>query len=148
MAENFNEIALSRVVKAIEANLCFSIFGENSKWPPFLGRRNFLIAEIPCGSKILTKSLYLAQLRRQKQICVFAILAKMRKFKMAATFEESKIFGNCKEYYDHIPCGSKILTKSLYLARLRTQKQICVFPFLAKIRKYKMATFLGRGNFF
>ena len=35
--ENFAEIALSRTVKEIEANLCF----ENSKWPPFLGRGNF-----------------------------------------------------------------------------------------------------------
>ena len=39
--ENFAEIALSRTVKEIEANLCFAIFGENSKWPPFLGRGNF-----------------------------------------------------------------------------------------------------------
>ena len=40
--ENFDEIALSRTVKEIEANLCFAIFGENSKWPPFLGRGEFL----------------------------------------------------------------------------------------------------------
>ena len=42
--ENFAEIALSRTVKEIEANLCFAIFWqkfENSKWPPFLGRGNF-----------------------------------------------------------------------------------------------------------
>ena len=42
--ENFDEIALSRTVKEIEANLCFAIFGkkfENSKWPPFLGRGKF-----------------------------------------------------------------------------------------------------------
>ena len=29
--ENFDEIALSRTVKEIEANLCFAIFGENLK---------------------------------------------------------------------------------------------------------------------
>ena len=29
--ENFDEIALSHTVKEIEANLCFAIFGENSK---------------------------------------------------------------------------------------------------------------------
>ena len=29
--ENFDEIALSRTVKEIEANLCFTIFGQNSK---------------------------------------------------------------------------------------------------------------------
>ena len=40
--ENFDEIALSHTVKEIEANLCFAIFGENSKWPPFLGRGKFL----------------------------------------------------------------------------------------------------------
>ena len=43
-AENFDEIALSRTVKEIEANLCFSIFlqkFENSKWPPFWGEREF-----------------------------------------------------------------------------------------------------------
>ena len=29
--ENLDEIALSRTVKEIEANLCFAIFGKNSK---------------------------------------------------------------------------------------------------------------------
>ena len=29
--ENFDEIALSRMVMEIEANLCFAIFGKNSK---------------------------------------------------------------------------------------------------------------------
>ena len=31
----------SRTVKEIQAILCFAIFGENSKWPPFLGRGKF-----------------------------------------------------------------------------------------------------------
>ena len=39
--ENFDEIALSRTVKEIEANLYFAIFGKNSKWPPFLGRGKY-----------------------------------------------------------------------------------------------------------
>ena len=39
--ETFDEIALSRTVKEIEANLCFAIFGKNSKWPPFLGRGKY-----------------------------------------------------------------------------------------------------------
>ena len=29
--ENFDEISLSRTVKEIEGNLCFAIFGKNSK---------------------------------------------------------------------------------------------------------------------
>ena len=41
VGEIFDEIALSRTVKEIEANLCFAIFGKNSKWPPFLGRGKF-----------------------------------------------------------------------------------------------------------
>ena len=39
--ENFDEIALSRTVKEIQAILCFAIFGENSKWLPFSGRGKF-----------------------------------------------------------------------------------------------------------
>ena len=71
--ENFDEIALSHTVKEIEANLCFAIFGKNSKIQNgrhFWGGEIFFeiceeyIAWIPCGSKISTKSLYLARLRR------------------------------------------------------------------------------------
>ena len=71
--ENFDEIALSRTVKEIEANLCFAILGKNSKnqnGRHFWGGENFFencneyIPYIPCGSKISTKSLYLAQLWR------------------------------------------------------------------------------------
>ena len=53
--KNFDEIALSHTVKEIEGNLCFAIFGKNSKWPPFLGRGKIFenwqeyIPQIPCG---------------------------------------------------------------------------------------------------
>ena len=55
--ENFDEIALSRTVKEIEANLCFAIFGKNSKIQNgrhFWGGENFWkIAKIryPVGGK-------------------------------------------------------------------------------------------------
>ena len=58
--ENFDEIALSRTVKEIEANLCFAIFGKNSKIQNcrhFWGGENFSkIAKIaflryPVGQK-------------------------------------------------------------------------------------------------
>ena len=58
--ENFDEIALSRMVKEIEANLCFAIVGKNSKIQNgchFWGGENFLkIAKItflryPVGQK-------------------------------------------------------------------------------------------------
>ena len=71
--ENFDEIALSRTVKEIEANSCFAIMGKNSKIQNgrhFWGGENVLkiaksrILKIPYGTKISTKSLYLAGLRR------------------------------------------------------------------------------------
>ena len=43
--ENFDEIALSGTVKEIEANLCFAIFGKNSKIQNgrhFWGGENFV----------------------------------------------------------------------------------------------------------
>ena len=43
--ENFDEIALSRTVKEIEANLCFAIIGQNTKIQNgrhFWGGENFL----------------------------------------------------------------------------------------------------------
>ena len=58
--ENFDEIALSRTVKEIEANLCFAIFGKNSKIQNgrhFWGGENFLkigksqIFRYPVGRK-------------------------------------------------------------------------------------------------
>ena len=41
--KKLDKIALSCTVKEIEANFCVSIFGENSKWPPFLGRGKFFL---------------------------------------------------------------------------------------------------------
>ena len=55
--ENFDEIALSRTVKEIEGNLCFAIFGKNSKKQigvlPFLAKiRKFKMAAIFGEGKI------------------------------------------------------------------------------------------------
>ena len=71
--ENFDEITLFRTVE-IEANLCFAIFGKNSKIQNgghFWGGENFLkiakstlIALLLYGSKISMKLLYLARLKR------------------------------------------------------------------------------------
>ena len=71
---------------------------ENSKWPPFLARQivlenwNGYSTEIPHGSKISSKSLYLAQFSKYKHFCVLLFLRKIRKFKMSAIFGETKIF--------------------------------------------------------
>ena len=71
---------------------------ENSKWPPFLARQNFFenwhgySADIPCGSKISSKVLYLVRFLRYKHFYVLQFLRKIRKFKMAAIFGETKSF--------------------------------------------------------
>ena len=127
---------------------------ENSKWPPFLARQIFFenwhgySAEIPCGSKILSKSLYLAGFLRYKHFYVLQFLRKIRKFKMAAIFGETNFFENWHGYSAYIPCGSKISSKSLYLAGFSRYKHFYVLQFLQKIRKFKMAAIFGETNFF
>ena len=142
------------MVKEIQAILCFSIFGKNSKWSPFLGRGKFFenrqeyIPSIHCGSKISTKSLYLARLRRYKQFCVFPFLVKIQKFKMAAILGEGKIFLKLPIVHSSVTLWFKKFRKSLYLARLRRYKQFCVFPVLVKIRKFQIAAIFREGKFF
>ena len=130
-------------------NFCAKI--RNSKWPPFLARQNFFenwhgySAEIPSGSKISSKSLYLARFSRYKHFCV---LQFCEKFKMAAIFCENFFFENWHGYSAEIPCGSKISSKSLYLAGFLRYKHFYVLQFLRKIRKFKMAAIFGETKFF
>ena len=127
---------------------------ENSKWPPFLARQKFFqnwdnySAEIPCGSKISLKLLYLARFSRYKHFCVLQFLRKFRKFKTAAIFGEKIFFENWEKYSAEISCGSKILSKMLYLARFLRYKHFCVLQFLQKFRKFKMAAILGETKIF
>ena len=92
---------------------------ENSKWPPFLARQKCFqnwdnySAEIPYGSKISSKSLYLARFSRYKHLC-FAIFAKI-----------SKILAGFSRY-----------------------KHFYVLQFLRKIRKFKMAAIFGETKMF
>ena len=128
---------------------------ENSKWPPFLARQNFFgnwhgySAEIPCGSKISSKSLYLAQLSRYKHFYVLQFLRKILKFKMAAIFGETNFFFlNRHGYSAELPCWSKISSKSLYIVRFSRYKHFYVLQFLRKIRKFKMAAIFGEIKIF
>ena len=93
--ENFDEIALSRTVKEIEGNLCFSIFGKNSKWPPFLGRGKFFKncqgynGQIPCGLKMVENFDEIALSRMVKEIqanLCFAIFGKYSKIQNSRHF--------------------------------------------------------------
>ena len=127
---------------------------ENSKWPPFFAR-NFLFenwhgysAEIPCGSKISSKSLYLAGFW---DITIFMFCNFCEKFensKWLPFLVRQNFFENWHGYSVDIPCGSKISSKSLYLARFSRYKHFYVLQFLRKIRKFKMAAIFGETKFF
>ena len=130
---------------------------ENSKWPPFLARQKFFqnwdnySAEILCGSKISSKSLYLARFSRYKHFCVFVFCNFCENFensKWPPFLARQKFFENWENYSAEIPCGSKISSKSLYLARFLRYKHFCVLQFLRKFRKFKMAAILGEIKFF
>ena len=141
----------------ILAFLCFVIFAqkfENSKWPTFLARQNFLenwhgySAEIPCGSKISLKSLYLARFSRYKHFYVLQFCEKFENLKWPPFFARKFFFENWHSYSAEILCGSKILSKSLYLAGFSRYKHFYVLQFLRKIRKFKMAAIFCEIKFF
>ena len=107
---------------------------ENSKWPPFWARQKFFqtwdnySAEIPCGPKISSKSLYLARFLRYKHFCVFCNFCEnFENSKWPPFWARQKFFENWETYSAEIPCGSKISSKSLYLARFSRYKHFCVF---------------------
>ena len=127
---------------------------ENSKWPPFLARQKFFqnwdnySAEIPCGSKISSKLLYLARFSRYKHFCVLQFLRKFRKFKMAAILARQNFFENWEKYSAEISCGSKILSKLLYLAGFRDISIFMFCNFCEKFENSKWPPFLARQIFF
>ena len=157
--ENFDEIALSRTVKEIEANLCFAIFGKNSKiqngrhfWGGeiFLKNAKSTMIRYPVGWAILIKIARPHRVYRRNANLCFAIFGK--KFsppKLAAIFGDFQIFAKIGRLQI---CFYTLWVENFdEIALSHTVKEIeaiCVLPFLAKIWKFpKMAAILGRGNF-
>ena len=67
---------------------------------------------------------------------------------MAAIFGEGKIFGKLQRLHSLDPLWIENFAE---IALSRTVKEIeanLCFPFLAKIRKFKMAAIFGEGKFF
>ena len=92
--ENFDEIALSRMVKEIEANLCFAIFGKNSKIQNgrhFWGGENFLkiakttILRYPVGENFDKIALSRTVKEIEAHLC-FAIFGKNSKIQNGRHF--------------------------------------------------------------
>ena len=104
--ENFDEIVLSCMVKEIEANFCFSIFGKNSKIQNgrhFWEAENFLkIAKSTLLRYPMKNFDEIALSRTVKEIeanLCFSIFGKNSKIQNGRHFwGEENFFENCKEY--------------------------------------------------
>ena len=93
------------------------------------------MAEIPCGSKISSKSLYLARFSRYKHFCVLQFCEKFENSKWPPFFARNFLFENWHGYSAEIPCGSKISSKLLYLAGFLRYKHFYVLHIFAKNSK-------------
>ena len=157
VGQKFRRNRSSSRVFEIEPFLCFAIFAKNSKIQNgrhFWRDKNFFenwhgySAEIPCGSNISSKSLYLARFSRYKHFCVLQFCKKFENSKWPPFFARNFLFENWHGYSAEIPCGSKISSKSLYLAGFSRYKHFYVLQFLRKIRKFKMAAIFGETKIF
>ena len=98
--KNFDEIALSRTVKEIEAILCFAILAKNSKiqngrhmWEE---ENFFKLPRVHCSDTLWLENfdeIPLSHMVKEiEAILCFAIFGKNRKFEMVAIFGEGKFF--------------------------------------------------------
>ena len=104
--------------------------------------------QIPCGSKILSKSLYLAWFSRYKHFCVLQFCEKFENSKWPPFFARNFLFENWHGYSAEIPCGSKISSKSLYLAGFLRYKHFYVLQFFAKNSKIQNGRHFWRDKIF
>ena len=106
---------------------------ENSKWPPYLARQKFFenwgrySAEIPCGSKISSKSLYLARFSRYRHFCVLQFFAKNSKIQNGRHIWRDKNFLKIGvDTPQRFPAGQKFRRNRSISLRFRDK---CVFTF-------------------
>ena len=113
---DFDEIALSRTVKVIEANLCFAIFGKNSKIQNgrhFWGRENFLkiakttMVRYPVGENFDEIALSRTVKEIETNLC-FAIFGKNSKIQNGRHFWGGENFLKiAKSTFLRYPVGRK-----------------------------------------
>ena len=96
--ENFDEIALSRTVREIQGNLCFSIFGKNSKIQYgrhfggeeiFLKITNSTFLRYPVGRKF-RRNRSISHGLGDRHICVFCYVAITPEVKAITTNNNTK----------------------------------------------------------
>ena len=121
-----------------------AIFGKTK----FFGKLAWLLCRDTLWVKISSKSLYLARFSRYEHFYVLQFCEKFENSKWPPFFARKFFLENCHGYSAEIPCGSKISSKSLYLAGFSRYKHFYVLQFLQKIGKFKMAAIFGETNFF
>ena len=120
---------------------------ENSKWPPFLGRGNFFEN---CKDTLWVENFNKIAISHtvkeiEANLC-FAIFGKYSKIQNGRHFWGGENFlKTAKITFLRYPVGKNF--DKIALSRT-VKKQICVLPFLAKNRKFKMAAIFGEGKFF
>ena len=125
---------------------------ENSKWPPFLARQNFFetwhgySADIPCGSKISSKSLYLAGFSRYKH---FYVLQFLRKIQNGRHFWRDKNFFKIGiTTLQRYPADQKFRRNRSILQGFRDISIFMFCNFCEKFENSKWPPFLARKFFF
>ena len=116
----------------------------------FWGGEFLKIAKLHCLDTLCVENFaeifYLARLRDRREILPF--LAKIRKFKMAAIFGEGKIFGKLQRLHSLDPLWVENFAEIALSRTVKEIKQICVLPFLAKIRKSQNGGHFWGGEIF
>ena len=120
---------------------------ENSKWPPFLMGQNFFenwvsysADLLPCGQKISSKSLYLAQFR-DTSIFVFCIFKKNSKIQHDCHFSQVKYSLKLEKASLHrYPVGQKFCRKLSISHSFRDTSTFVLCDFCKKIQKFKMVS--------
>ena len=92
--------------------------------------------QITCGSKISSKSLYLAGFSIYKHFYVLEFFEKFENSKWPPFFVRQISFENWHGYFAEIPCMSKISSKSLNLARFSRYKHFYVLQFFENWDNY------------
>ena len=154
--ETFDEIALSRTVKEIEANLCFAIVGKIRKFKmaAFLGEgKIFLKLQRLHSLDTLWVENFdkIALSRTVKEIeanLCFAVFGKNSKVQKGRHFWGGEyFFENCQEYIDLIPCCLIISTKSLSRTVKATEANLC-FAIFGKNSKIQNGRHFSGGEIF
>ena len=146
--DNDPQITLSSTVFEIQAFLCFA-FLKIPNGCIFLRVKNSLklekasIHRPPVAQKFWRNHSMSPCFRDKSICCVLQFLQKIRKFKMTAIFGGTKLFENRVSHSAEVTLWVKDFIKIALSSTVFEIQAFCVWIF-EKIRKFKMATILGK----